>query len=205
MQGEHALQVYFTNRIAAYINTKGRKVVGWNEILQDGLLDTAVVQYWARGYNRLLKAIRNEKRYVVMSPYLETYLDHSYNLMPLSLAFKFEPVPNELSEDEAETILGMEFPLWSEWVPNRARLDFQVYPRLTALAESAWTVKTKKDFNYFLQRMETFTKRLDHLGIRYASLITAEPAKIKQLLGIFTIVQPQRKITKPDPATFPHR
>ncbi len=200
LPGEHALQIYFTNRIAAYIDKKGRKVVGWNEILQEGLLDTAVVQYWARDYDRLIKAIRTEKRSVVMSPYLKTYLDHSYSLMPLSVAYNYEPIPVELAVDKAERIMGVEFPLWSEWVPNRARLDFQAYPRLTAMAETGWTIKSKKDFKYFLHRLETFTKRLDHFGIGYASLKTAEPAKITQWLGIFTIFLPQTKIANPDQA-----
>jgi hexosaminidase len=197
LSGEHDLQVYFTNRIAAYIDSKGRRVMGWNEILQEGLVETAIVQYWRGGFIRLLRAIRNEKRSIVMSPYLQTYLDHSYSLMPLSLAYQYEPVPVKLDDSEAETILGVEFPLWSEWVPNRARLDFQVYPRLTAMAETGWTIKSRKDLKYFLHRMESFSKRLDLLNVGYASPKTAEPAKIKQWFGIFTIPQPQTQIADP--------
>lgn len=196
LNDEHSLQVYFTNRIAAYLNSKGRIVMGWNEILQDGLAENAVVQFWARDRQRLLEAIRNGKISVVMSTYLKTYLDHSYSLMPLSLAYKFEPIPENLDESEAEAILGLEFPLWSEWVPNRARLDFQVYPRLTAMAETGWTSKNKKDLKGFLNRLGNFLARLDRLGVRYASLKDAQPPKINQLFGIFTILQPQKQITR---------
>lgn len=191
LKGEHALQVYFTNRIAAYLDSKGRHVMGWNEILQDGLVKGAVVQFWARGREGLLEAIRIEKRAVVMSTYLDAYLDHSYSLMPLSRAYRYEPVPAELDENDAGSILGLEFPLWSEWVPNRARLDYQVYPRLTAMAETGWTPKDKKDFKDFRRRLEKLLGRLDRLGVRYAPLKEAEPPKVRQWFGIFTIPQPQ--------------
>ncbi len=90
------------------------------------------VQFWARHRKRLLEAIRTDKRAVVMSTYLDTYLDHSHSLMPLSRAYRYEPIPQELGENDADSVHGLEFPLWSEWVPNRARLDYQVYPRLTS-------------------------------------------------------------------------
>ncbi|HEY5270204.1 MAG TPA: beta-N-acetylhexosaminidase [Anaerolineales bacterium] len=193
LKDEHALQVYFTNRIAAYLDSKGRHVMGWNEILQDGLVKGAVVQFWRRGHQRLLDAIRNEKRAVVMSTYLDAYLDHSYRLMPLSRAYRYEPVPAELDENETGNILGLEFPLWSEWVLNRARLDYQAYPRLTAMAETGWTPKDKKDFKDFHRRLEKFLTRLDRLGVRYAPLNDAEPPKVRQWFGIFTILQPQTR------------
>ena len=193
LKGEHALQVYFTNRIAAYLDSKGRHVIGWNEILQDGLVKGVVVQFWARGRARLLEAIRTDKRAVVMSTYLDTYLDHSYSLMPLSRAYRYEPIPAELGENDADSVPGLEFPLWSEWVPNRARLDYQVYPRLTAMAETGWTPKDKKDFKDFHRRLEKFLTRLDRLGVRYAPLNDAEPPKVRQWFGIFTILQPQTR------------
>jgi hexosaminidase len=193
LKGEHALQIYFTNHIAAYLESKGRRVMGWNDILHDGLVDGAVIQYWAGGRHRLLEAIRNEKRAVVMSPYLSAYLDHSYYLMPLSLAYQYEPIPHELDDDEAGSILGLEFPLWSEWVPSRSRLDYQVYPRLTAMAETGWTSKNKKDLKDFQQRLEKFLVRLDRLGVRYAQLKDAQPPIFTHWLGIFTIPFPQTR------------
>ena len=193
LKGEHALQFYFTNRIAAYLDSKGRYVMGWNEILQDGLVKSAVVQFWLRGREHLLEAIRTGKRSVVMSSYLDTYLDHSYKLMPLSRAYGYEPVPADLDENNAGSILGLEFPLWSEWVPNRARLDYQTYPRLTAMAETGWTPKDKKDFKDFLRRLESLLGRLDLLGVRYAPLKDAEPPKFKQWFGIFSILHSQTR------------
>jgi hexosaminidase len=193
LKDEHALKVYFTNRIAAYLDSKGRRVIGWNEILQAGLDKSPGVQYWARNLMRLIDSIRTEKRTVIMSNYLDTYLDHGYNLLPLSRAYRFEPIPAELDDNEAGSISGLEFPLWSEWVPNRARLDYQVYPRLTAMAETGWTLKERKDFGSFQHRLPKFLARLDHLGVQYAPQSEIEPSKIKQLFGVFTILQPQNR------------
>jgi hexosaminidase len=191
-----ALQGYFTNRIAAYLDSKGRKVIGWNEILQEGLVESAVIQYWAGGRQRLFEAVRNLNRFVVMSSYLSAYLDHGYNLMPLSLAYQYEPIPDELEQEHAGSILGLEFPLWSEWVPDRPRLDYQVYPRLTAMAETGWTSKDKKDQEDFHRRLEKFLIRLHQLGVGFAPLREAQPSKIRQWFGFFSIPLPQTRTAR---------
>jgi hexosaminidase len=194
LKDEFALQVYFTNRIAAYLDSKGRRAMGWNEILQAGLAKNAVVQFWARGRAQLLQALRNDRRAIVMSTYLDAYLDHAYSLMPLSRAYHYEPVPKELDEKDTLSILGPEFPLWTEWVPDRLRLEYQAYPRLTAMAETAWTPKERKDLADFRRRLPGFLARLDLLGVRYAPMDEVEPGWIKQLFGIFSIARPQTKI-----------
>ena len=194
LKDEHALQVYFTNRIAAYLDSKGRRAMGWNEILQEGLAKSAVVQFWVRGRKSLLQALRDDQRAIVMSTFMEAYLDHSYSLMPLSRAYLYEPLPKELDEKEAGSILGPEFPLWTEWVPNRLRLDYQAYPRLTAMAETAWTPRDRKDLADFRRRLAGFLVRLDRLGVHYAPLAEAEPPRIKRIFSILTIMQPQSKV-----------
>jgi hexosaminidase len=193
LKDEHALQGYFTNRILTYIQSKGRQGIGWNEILQPGLVDGAAAQFWIRGRTALLEAIRGGKHPVIMTTYLDTYLDHSYSLMPLSRAYRYEPIPKELKESEAGSILGLEFPLWTEWVPNRARLEYQAWPRLTAAAETGWTPPERKDLADFHRRLEVFLPRLDRLGVRYAPPQAWEPSWWKQKLGVFTIAQPQTK------------
>jgi len=193
LKDEHALQGYFTNRIAAYLNSKGRHIVGWNEILEPKLEPGAVVQYWLGNQKKLVQAIRNEKRQVVMSTYLDTYLDHSYNLMPLSRAYNYEPALPNLAGNEVDCILGLEFPLWTEWVPNRSRLDYQAFPRVMALAETGWTPRQLKDYDNFRSRLTVFLKRLDRFGIKYAPMADVDPPKAKQVFGVFTISQPQRK------------
>ena len=191
VKDEHALQTWFTNRIVAYLESKGRRSIGWNEILQDGLTESAVVQYWVGGRRKLINAIRNGGRAAIMSTWRDTYLDHDYKLMPLSRAYNYEPIPRELKNLHPHSVLGPEFPLWTEWVPNRSRFDYQAYPRLTAMAETGWTPKERKDLAGFRLRLDKFLLRLDIFGVKYASLAQAEPAKIKRLFGIFSFVKPQ--------------
>lgn len=188
---EHALQVWLTNRIAAFLAERGRRIVGWNQILGEDLHPDAVVQYWAGNYQDLLTAIRRDRRPVIMSTYLDTYLDHAYSLMPLARAYRYEPIPVGLEADAAACILGPEYPLWSEWVPNRPRLDYQIWPRLAALAEVGWTRPERKDYRGFLRRLEPFLARLDRHG---APRRDWDPPFWKRLFGMFTIALPQRKI-----------
>jgi hexosaminidase len=175
LKNAQALQVYFTNRIAAYLDSRGRQALGWNEILQPGLVESAMVQYWLGGPRRIIEAVRTGHRKIVMSPCLRTYLDFPYTLLPLRRIYAFEPVPAGLDEQAAASILGLEAPLWTEWVPNRDKLDFQVFPRLAALAETGWTPKELKSLPDFRRRIPRFLARLDLLGVKHASLKAADP------------------------------
>jgi hexosaminidase len=193
LENEHALQMYFTNRIAVYLADHGRRLVGWNEILHDELHEGAVLQYWIRKRKKVIEAIRCG-RDVIVSPYFQLYLDHSHNLTPLSKAYAFEPVFPGLSATEAEHVLGLEAPLWTEFVPNQARLDYQTYPRLTAFAETGWSQKEHKDYADFCRRLRVLLDRLDVMGVKYAPWEDLEPPWFKRLLGVFTIAQPQTRI-----------
>jgi hexosaminidase len=193
LKDEHALQVYFTNRMAAYLKKHNRRIVGWNQILGGGLDISAIPQYWVGDRKGFLRAVEAGHA-AVDSSYLKTYLDHTYALTPLSNAYKHEPIPRELSAAAATRILGLEAPLWSEWVDRRARLDYQTYPRLTAYAETGWTPKEQKNWDDFSARLDIFLKRLDQLGVRYAPHADWEPAFLAQFFSGFTIVQPQTKI-----------
>jgi hexosaminidase len=116
-------------------------------------------------------------------------------LTPLSRIYNFEPVFAELNQSDADNILGVEAPLWTEYVPNRARLDFQIFPRLLALAETGWTAKQRKKFADFQLRLTNFEDRLNYRGICYAHGKDVQPSRLKRMFGLLTIVQPQRKVT----------
>lgn len=196
LKDEHALQLWFTNRIAQHLESRGRRLMGWNQILKAGLASSAVIHFWLGNRKKLVNASRQEHRQVVMSSYLDTYLDHGYALMPLSRAYRYEPVPRELADTGSTSVLGLEFPLWTEWVPNRARLDYQVFPRLCAMAETGWTPRDRKDLTDFRRRLELFQKWLDQLGVNHAHLKDVEPSKWKQRFGVFTIIHPQSKMAE---------
>lgn len=195
LSGEHELQVYFTNRMVDYLAQHGRRAVGWNEILQPDLNESAVVQYWIRGRKDVIAAARRG-RDIINSAYLETYLDHSYSLTSLRRAYAFDPVFPQLENEAVDHILGLEPPLWTEWVPTRARLDYQTFPRLTAYAETGWTPQAAKDYAEFERRLQTLLPRLDARGVGYASLDESNPPWYKRLFGLFTILQPQTKTAR---------
>lgn len=190
LKDENALQVYFTNRIAAYLAERGRRVVGWNQVLGKGLDTSAIPQWWAGNKKDFLKALEAGHE-GILSDYLETYLDHSHALTPLSRAYRYEPLDPALSAEAARRILGLEAPLWSEFVRNQARLDYQAYPRLPAYAETAWTPRELKNYTDFRARLRPFLELLD---VRHAPLREAEPPFFQQWFGIFTIPQPQERV-----------
>ena len=190
LKDENDLQVYFTNRIATYLAERGRRIVGWNQILGKGLDKSAIPQWWAGGKQEFFKALEAGHE-GILSSYLDTYLDHSHALTPLSWAYRYEPIDPALGVNAAKRVLGLEAPLWSEFVRSQARLDYQVYPRLIAYAETGWTQPELKDYTDFRARLDPFLKLLN---VRHAPLNEAEPPFYKRWFGIFTIPQPQEKI-----------
>lgn len=194
LKDENELQVYFTNRIASYLTARGRRIIGWNQILGQELDSSAIPQWWAFNKKDFLNALESGRE-GILSSYLDVYLDHSHALTPLSRAYRYEPVDPALSESAASRILGLEAPLWAEFVRSKARLDYQVYPRLPAYAETAWTPPELKNFADFRARLKPFLERLRRMGVRPASMRAAEPWFFQQWFGILTIPQPQEKTT----------
>jgi hexosaminidase len=192
LDDEHDLQTYFTNRIADYLTKHGKTIIGWNQALSGTLNPNAIIQYWAGNRKNVLNAVRNG-RSTIISSYLDYYLDHSHNLTPLSRVYEFEPIFNELNPSAAENILGVEAPLWTEYVSNRARLDFQTFPRLLAVAETGWTTRENKDFKDFKRRLSDFERRMDYRGIQYGLGKDVQPPWLNRLFGLLTIFQAQRK------------
>jgi hexosaminidase len=165
LKDENELQSYFIKRIDNYLTKKGRRLVGWDEILEGGLAAGAVVQSW-RGVKGGIQAA-SENHDVIMSPTSHCYLDYNYGSISLEKAYSYEPVPEELPAEKAHFIKGLEGNIWTEHVPSQDRLDFQVYPRLSALAEVAWSPKEKKNWEDFESRMAVQYKRFDILGVKY--------------------------------------
>ncbi len=192
LKDENDLQVYFTNRIATYLAERGRRVVGWNQVLGKGLDSGTIPQFWAMGKKHFWKALEAGHE-GILSDFLEAYLDHSHALTPLSRAYRYEPLDSAPSVQAARQVIGLEAPLWSEFIRSQARLDYQAYPRLPAYAETAWTPRELKDYADFRARLESFLELLD---VRQASFNEAEPSFYKQQFGIFSILQPQEKVAR---------
>jgi len=161
------LQVYFTNRIANYLESKGRQIIGWNEILNNKLNENAICHYWTMNLKQVLEHARLGRK-VVMSEMSAVYLNYPYNHIPLERTYNYEPIPNELESKFHKRILGIEACLWTEFVKNKKNLEWQTFPRLIAVAETGWTPKNKKNFESFQKRLKKLNQWLDLFKVNYA-------------------------------------
>ncbi len=171
---EDELQSYFIQRIERFLSSKGRRLIGWDEILEGGLAPNATVQSW-RGMDGAIAAA-TAGHDVISSPLSHCYLDYAQSrgpgeptsggYIPLELCYEFEPTPAELTPQQARHVLGLEGNMWSERAPQE-RVDRQVFPRLCALAEVAWSPKEARDWDDFSARLKTHYRRLDALGVTY--------------------------------------
>ena len=185
LKDEEDLQVYVTNSLASYLASKGRRLMGWNEILDDGLELNAVCHYWTGGDNKIIDHIK-KGRDVVVSRSSHLYLNSSYKGMPLKKTYSYEPMLEGLNKEDEKHILGMEAPLWAEWVPDNDTLEWQIFPRLTAAAETSWTQKNLKNFDDFKLRLSDFEKRLSILSINYAPESEQNPTFISKIKKLFS-------------------
>lgn len=176
---EDALQSWFIGHFDKWLSVRGRRLVGWDEILEGGLAEGAAVSSW-RGYAAGIAAARAGHD-VVMCPEQYVYLDHRQAagedepvpigyVRTLEDVYRFEPVPPQLTEAESRHVLGTQANVWTEVMEDQARVDYQTYPRLSAFAEVAWSslpAPAERDFADFERRMAVHYRRLDALGVGY--------------------------------------
>ncbi|TKC63938.1 beta-hexosaminidase [Pedobacter hiemivivus] len=176
LKDEHELQSYFIRRMEKYLEGKGRKIIGWDEILEGGLASSATVMSW-QGLEGGIAAAKM-KHDVIMSPEKYVYLDYyqSYQddeqiaaggFTPLSKIYGYEPVPEVLNEKDAVYIKGVQANLWSEYVNTPEKAEYMMFPRIIALAEIAWTQKDLKNYEGFLTRLRPQSKMLQRLKVNY--------------------------------------
>ncbi|MFI9624965.1 beta-N-acetylhexosaminidase [Streptomyces sp. NPDC052042] len=179
LANEDELQSWIIRHFDAWLTARGRRLIGWDEILEGGLPAGAAVSSW-RGYGGGVTAAEAGHD-VVMCPEQHVYLDHRQDggpdePMPIGFirtledVYRFEPVPPGLSEEAARHILGTQANVWTEVMQNRGRVDYQVFPRLAAFAEVAWSplpASAERDFAAFERRMAAHYARLDALGVDY--------------------------------------
>jgi hexosaminidase len=170
------VQSYFEKRVGQIIASKGKKLIGWDEILEGGLADNAAVMSW-RGFKGGIEASKL-KHDVVMSPTIYTYLDYmqgdtyaetnNTTLLRLNKVYQFDPL---VAGADERYIKGGQANVWTEMITNMRQVEYMTWPRAFAIAESVWSPKEKKDWNSFVARVEQQFKRYDIREVKYARSI----------------------------------
>ena len=163
---ENGLQSYFIKRMEKFVSGRGRKLIGWDEILEGGLVPGATVQSW-RGFNGAVAAAKSAHDTIV-SPTSHTYFDYGLTYTNLAKVYSFEPVPNTLTEIEARHVLGSEACMWTEFTPPE-KIDSMLYPRIIALSEVLWSPAGERDFAGFRARLGIHYPLLRSLGVSYGA------------------------------------
>jgi hexosaminidase len=175
LSSEAEMQSWFIRQMDAFLEERGRRLIGWDEILEGGLAPGAAVMSW-RGEEGGIEAARAGHD-VVMAPGQCTYFDHYQaeptedeplaigGLTTLDEVYAYEPVPEELSEEQAQHVLGSQGQLWTEYIPDMQKLEYMAYPRACALAEVVWTRPGHRDPADFSSRMEKHSERLGALQV----------------------------------------
>jgi hexosaminidase len=178
LHDEHHLQSYFIQRIEKYLNSKGRKIIGWDEILEGGLAPNAAVMSW-RGEEGGIAAAK-AGHFAVMTPGKPCYFDHYQvadkstephaigGLNTLKDVYLYEPIPKALTPEESFYILGSQGNMWSEYFLSFSYVEYMALPRMAALAESLWSLPQQKNYMDFISRLKINTLILDRMNANYS-------------------------------------
>ncbi|MBK6997059.1 MAG: family 20 glycosylhydrolase [Lewinellaceae bacterium] len=177
LKDTHELQSYFIRRIEKTLALHNRKIIGWDEILEGGLAPTATVMSW-RGTQGGIAAARAGHD-AIMSPGTHCYFDHYQSdpaseptaiggLTTLEKAYSYEPIPEELSPEEAKHILGAQGNVWTEYMPKSEQVEYMAFPRACALAEAVWSPKSKRNWTDFVRRIQPHMNRLDASSLKFS-------------------------------------
>ena len=175
LKDENGLQTYFISRIEKYLNSKGRNIIGWDEILEGGLTPNATVMSW-RGEDGGVAAAQQHHN-VIMTPGKYCYFDHSQlknddsltigGYLPLDTVYSYEPVPKELNAQEAKYVLGAQGNVWTEYIANNSKLEYMILPRMSALSEVLWSPKEMRNLEDFKTRLPSMVNRYKMWGANY--------------------------------------
>lgn len=193
---EQKLQSYVMDHASKTIANRGRKAIGWDEILEGGAPESTVVMSW-RGLDGAIEAAETGHD-AIMTPVQYCYFDyvqapdsitdetllpyHTY--LPIEKVYSFEPVPESLTPEQASHILGAQANVWAEYMPTMNYVQYKVLPRLAAMSEVQWTDPSKKDFNDFKRRLGQFKNQYDAEGYNYAKFVFDEEADASPVTAV---------------------
>ena len=175
LKNSEELQGYFTKRIAAFLREHGKTPIGWNEILNAGMLPKDVVAAKWHDREHRCDPFANSGGKVIMEETSNVYLDYDYHTTPLKKTYSYNLLPDTLTEEGKKNILGIETPIWTEWVETFARMCYMCFPRLLAVAEIGWSGKGAPDYEDFKRRVEAQREMLAKLGVEMAPQADWDP------------------------------
>jgi hexosaminidase len=165
LKNSAGLQAWFIREMENFFNSKGKKIIGWDEILEGGVTKTATIMYWRTWVpNAPVDAVKNGNN-VIMTPGSPMYFSVEADKNSLPAVYNYEMIPKILSGEEAKNFIGAQGNLWSEYIPTEKRADYLYMPRMTALAEILWS--DKRDYDSYLNRLQIHYKRLENLKVNY--------------------------------------
>lgn len=177
LKDEHELQSYFIKHFDKFLTSKGKKIIGWDEILEGGISPNATIMSWRGVEGGIAAAKQNHD--AIMTPTGFCYLDYYQSdptteplaiggYLPLEKVYSYEPTPKELTPEQAKHILGLQANLWTEYIATTSHVEYMLYPRICAIAEIGWSPAKHKDYEDFTGRLKTHFERLKYLAVNYA-------------------------------------
>jgi hexosaminidase len=183
LKDEHGLQSYFIQRIEKYINGKGKKIIGWDEILEGGLAPNATVMSW-RGEEGGIEAAKQNHE-VIMTPGSYLYFDQPQEkkkdsltiggYLPIRKVYSYEPQPGVLDHAQKQKIIGAQANVWTEYMSNESKVEYMIFPRLAAISEVLWTPAPLRDWQSFEKRLRMQCKRYDLWKVNYSRAFLTDP------------------------------
>jgi len=181
------LQSYFIQRIEKFVNANGKRIIGWDEILEGGLAPNATVMSW-RGMEGGIEAAR-QGHDVIMTPTSHTYFDYYQSdpaqeplaiggMLTLEKVYALEPTPEELTEAESQHILGAQANLWTEYIPTPDKVEYMIFPRACALAEVVWSPQAARDYKDFTARLASHISSLQAMDVNVATTLYNVSAEV---------------------------
>ncbi|RFS18437.1 family 20 glycosylhydrolase [Emticicia sp. C21] len=177
LKDEHELQSYFIKHFDKFLTSKGKKIIGWDEILEGGISPNATIMSWRGVEGGIAAAQQNHD--AIMTPTGFCYLDYYQSdpsteplaiggYLPLEKVYSYDPTPKALTPEQAKHILGIQANLWTEYIQTPSHVEYMAYPRACAIAETGWTSAKLKNYDDFTARLKTHFERLKYLAVNYA-------------------------------------
>ncbi len=183
LKNSEELQGWFSSRVVEFLEARGKKAVVWNESLASGKLPAGVtVQRWMDG-NRLSSVWANRGNSIINSDFYHYYCDYPYHMTPLEKTYSYSPIPKGVAPVMEKYVIGVEAPIWTEYIATFERLCYQIFPRFAAVAERGWTNEKLCDYESFEKRFGEISPMLGDMGITPAPKSHCNPSPVSRLAG----------------------